>query len=501
MTTTSVMRSAYTHLRSEGKMGFYVTKLPQIACPASHCLAAIMSCHFLCLPQAVENLRLHAEGEHLYEVSVYTGMWRGSGTSANVAMIVYGEETRSETLQLFDRYSDKRLFARASINNFVVSLPDNLHSPIMIKLWHDNSGDNPSWYVNQVVIKDLQTDEKWYFLCGRWLAVDKEDGEVEMNISVASKSDLSNFKYQFYTRVSKSLGDGHIWLSVVTRPPHSPFTRAQRLSCCICVLLCAMLAGAMFYQFGKKQEDTVKFGPLRFSVKQLLIGVQSALVVVPLNLLIATIFRNIKLPFSNNEKSQHEDEESGRNVADSRRNKKAKTPGCLPHFFVYIGWLLCILASLTAGTFIIFYSVQWGKDVSSQWLTSALISFFQDIAIMQPIKVVAIALLLALVLKKPPEEQTAQSVKDSALEVNNNVYVVAPTGDELLAARKYRESIVETISTLVEIVLFLAFVVCLFVVVYGNRGYSRYRLTSNLEDMLKESFEEVKDCFLFELLV
>ena len=431
------------------------------------------------------------EGERLFEISVYTGMWRGSGTSANVAMIVYGEETRSETLYLFDRYSAKRLFARASINNFIISLPDNLRSPIMIKIWHDNEGSNPSWYVNQVVIKDLETDEKWYFICNRWVAVDKEDGELEVDIPLASKKDLSSFKYQFSTRVSKSLGDGHIWLSVVTRPPHSPFTRAQRLSCCVCVLLCAMLAGAMFYQFGEKQEDTVKFGPLRFSLKQLVIGAQSAVIVVPLNFLIATIFRNIKIPYGNQQQSRgRQDEELGNSIPNSSKKQKIKTPGFLPHFFVYIGWALCILSSLAAGTFIIFYSVQWGKEISNQWLTSALISFFQDVAVMQPIKVVVIALLLALVLKKPPEEKTAQSVKDSTLNVSKHVNVIAPKGDELVAARKTRESIVETISTLVEIVMFLVFVLCLFVVVYGNRGYSRYRLTASLEDVFKESFEE-----------
>ena len=445
------------------------------------------------LSQAVENLRLQARDEHLYEVSVYTGMWKGSGTSANVAMIVYGEETRSETLPLFDSYRNKKLFARASINTFVVSLPDSLHSPIMVKLWHDNSGSSPSWYVNQVVIKNLETEEKWYFLCGRWLAVDKEDGKVEVDIPLASKSDLSSFKYQFYTRVSKSLGDGHIWLSVVTRPPHSPFTRAQRLSCCVCVLLCAMLAGAMFYQFGEKQEDTVNFGPLRFSLKQLQIGVQSAVIVVPLNLLIVAIFRNIKPPYGSNEKCHHKERETSKgNFANSLKNRKTKTPGCLPHFFVYIGWLLCILSSITAATFVIFYSVQWGKEVSNQWLTSALISFFQDVALMQPIKVIAVALLLALILKKPPEEKTAQSVKDSALEVNKTLNVVAPTGEELVVARKYRENMVETISNLVEIVVFLIFVICLFVIVYGNRGYSRYRLTMNLENVLKDSFEEVR---------
>ncbi|PFX27651.1 Polycystic kidney disease protein 1-like 2 [Stylophora pistillata] len=447
--------------------------------------------------KVIENLRLQAEGGHLYEVSVYTGMWKDSGTSANVAMIVYGEEIRSETLKLFDKYSNKRLFARASVNSFTVSLPDNLNSPLMIKLWHDNSGAYPSWYVNQITIKDLETDEKWYFLCGRWLAVDKEDGEVQVDIPVASKSDLSSFKYQFYTRVTNNLVDGHIWLSLLTRPPHSPFTRSQRLSCCVCVLLSAMLAGAMFYQFGEKQNDTFKLGPFRLSVKQIVIGVQSALIVVPLNLLIVTIFRNIKVPYDHMKTFHESDKISDRYTAESHGNKKVKTPGCLPHFFVYIAWLLCILASLAAGAFLVFYSVQWGKEISRQWLTSALISFFQDVALMQPIKVVAVALLLALILKKPPEEKTAPSFKDSSLETNNNSDVKAPTGDELVLARKNRESVVETINSVVEILLYLLFVICLFVLVYGNRGYSRYRLTTSLESMLKGSFEEMDSKFAF----
>ncbi|XP_068684192.1 polycystin-1-like protein 2 [Montipora foliosa] len=441
--------------------------------------------------KAVENLRLHLQGEHLFEVSVYTGMWKGSGTSANVAMIVYGDETQSEVLHLFDMYSEKRLFARASVNNFIISLPDNLHSPVMIKIWHDNWGHNPSWYVSQVVIKDLETEDKWYFICNRWLAVDKEDGEVEIDIPLASKSDLSSFKYKFSTRVTKSLGDGHIWLSVMTRPPQSPFTRAQRLSCCVCVLLCAMLAGAMFYQFGEKDEETIKFGPLRFSLKQIVIGVQSAVVVVPLNLLVVAMFRNVKIAHKNQKQYRNGQEEPDNSVASSKKNMRPL--GCLPHFFVYIAWALCIIGSLTAGTFVVFYSVEWGKEIANQWLTSTLVSFLQDVAVIQPIKVVAIALLLALILKKPPEEATAQSATVSVLNPNKNYDVLAPKGEDLITARKTRASIVETISSLVEIVLFLLFVVCVFGVVYGNRGYSRYRFTESLDNIFKKSFEEEVD--------
>ena len=49
---------------------------------------------------------------------------------------------------------------------------------LFISVWHDNSGKDPGWYLNRVLVRDLQTGMKFYFICNRWLAVDKDDGEV-----------------------------------------------------------------------------------------------------------------------------------------------------------------------------------------------------------------------------------------------------------------------------------------------------------------------------------
>lgn len=40
----------------------------------------------------------------------------------------------------------------------------------------------------------------------------------------------------------------YLWLSVATRHPWSPFTRVQRLSCCVTLLLCNMLINVMFWK-------------------------------------------------------------------------------------------------------------------------------------------------------------------------------------------------------------------------------------------------------------
>ena len=35
-----------------------------------------------------------------------------------------------------------------------------------------------SWYLNYIVIRDIQTDKKYYFIVNRWFAVEEDDGQV-----------------------------------------------------------------------------------------------------------------------------------------------------------------------------------------------------------------------------------------------------------------------------------------------------------------------------------
>jgi hypothetical protein len=49
-----------------------------------------------------------------------------------------------------------------------------------LRLWHDNTGQgsSSSWFLKYIIVRDLQTLEKSYFICQRWLAVEKDDGRV-----------------------------------------------------------------------------------------------------------------------------------------------------------------------------------------------------------------------------------------------------------------------------------------------------------------------------------
>ena len=216
----------------------------------------------------------NAEG-CIYQITIQTGMWKGYGTTANVAMRIFGEEASTSPIPLSDSFSGKIYFARGSVNNFTLSWPYSLGRLHKIKIWHDNSGKSPSWFFHGVAIVDAQTGEKYHFVGNRWLALEKGDGKIEAEIKVSSKKELSGFKNLFYDRTSRSLGDGHLWLSLFTRPPHNPFTRCQRLACCLSILFATMVTNAMFYQFGASPKDTFQIGPLKLSWTQIKIGIHS----------------------------------------------------------------------------------------------------------------------------------------------------------------------------------------------------------------------------------
>lgn len=53
-----------------------------------------------------------------------------------------------------------------------------------VKLRHDNSNFSPSWFVDRVEIRDLETDKLYPFVCERWLSRKKEEGKIQRTLYV-----------------------------------------------------------------------------------------------------------------------------------------------------------------------------------------------------------------------------------------------------------------------------------------------------------------------------
>ena len=221
-----------------------------------------------------------------YLITINTGQGRQSGTTAKVSLVMVGEHGSSGVIPISEL--TKARFNRGSQTKTTMCGPSKLGSLVYIQIWHDNSGDSPSWYLDSVNVQDTQTGEEWNFVYDKWLAVESEDGRIDALIYVANPHEFNSYKRIFASKTSRDLYDGHLWFSVARKPPSSHFTRVQRCSCCLSLLFCTMMANCMFYNLGEVPDDSsvLIIGPFKVSLRALAVGIQSSLVVFPVNLLI-----------------------------------------------------------------------------------------------------------------------------------------------------------------------------------------------------------------------
>jgi hypothetical protein len=404
-----------------------------------------------------------------YKISIHTGVWLGSGTTANAGMTLYGVEDHSKPIYFNNIYTDKRLFARGSVNTFFINLPSQLGDLFKIMIWHDNFGSNPSWFIKDVVVSDEDDEDRWYFLVDRWLAVNKGDHNISADIFLTEEKEVKKFKNRFYSRAAKQFTNAHLWLSVFTRNVHSPFTRCQRLSCCFLVFMATMVTNAMFYQFGSKPTDIFLVGPFEVSLRGIKTSMQSCFIVLPISVLVVLIFENVK------------QKQSDVNENDSLLIEK-KVKGFIPRPLVIVAWFLCISGAAVSSTFTIFYSLMWGAEIANQWLVSIMISFIQDVLFIQPIKIVVLVSLLAMIIKKPIDNHKEVSIPEKRDFVPCRK-VEMPPEEDLAIARDNATKKSAMKRVLIEYILYLLFVMLLLIVCYGNRDTNRFMVTNSLQSI------------------
>ena len=228
---------------------------------------------------------------------------------------------------------------------------------------------------------------RYRFHCGKWFSLTKGDGKLYKNVPALEDEHLKSFQTLIKDHTKLNLFEGHTWVSVFSRPNRSRFTRVQRLSTCLSVLFLAMVTSAMWY--GTSTTDAtdkgITIGPLRFTYQQLFISFMCSIIIVPPNLLIVNIFKRVRPRSSQihvmDVLKRMQDGE------DSEGKVKKKRPFLLPWWFVFVGYFLVFACVFVSGFFIVFYSLEWGTQKSTEWLLSIVLSFTETIFIVQPIKV------------------------------------------------------------------------------------------------------------------
>ena len=394
-------------------------------------------------------------------------MWRNSGTTAKVAIDIYGTEESTGIIQLNleEPGVNNLLFTRGSTDVFLLLVNKPLGAIQGVRIGHDNSGERPSWFLEEVEVVDVQVSESWTFTSSQWLALEREDGRIERNIEQAPNQ--GDFSREVLKRWWKGLTETHVWVSVLAKPGRSPFTRVQRASCCLSMLLTAMFANAMFYKLDGKYEQVLQVGPLEFSSAQIVIGIKSALIVAPINIVTVFLFQ--------------------KGASESLCCSKA-------NWLIYLAWFLLFCSTAVSASFTIFYSLIWGKSISEQWLSSMFISFTQDVTITEPVKVLFIAVFVAAILKWKKSKHEGHKSHEAAKNSSSQHRLWKMKLSEVEEMRK-RQAKKQNLSLLfLELVVYAMFIFLVLVICYGNRNSHRYQMTRSIRDGLPH-FHKVSAVF------
>ncbi|KAI8493666.1 Lipoxygenase y domain-containing protein 1, partial [Branchiostoma belcheri] len=113
-----------------------------------------------------------------YKISTYTGNKRGAGTDANVFITLFGEAGDSGERRLDN---SKNNFEKGRDDTFMIECP-NLGPMRKIRIGHDNKGTSPGWFLDKVIVDDVQLSRVYEFPCNRWFATDEDDGQIQRDL-------------------------------------------------------------------------------------------------------------------------------------------------------------------------------------------------------------------------------------------------------------------------------------------------------------------------------
>ncbi|CAH1789327.1 unnamed protein product, partial [Owenia fusiformis] len=454
---------------------------------------------------------------YCYLITVNTGLRSGSATMSKISFVLSGSD--GDTGVRYLRDGKHEMLKRGSVHYYLLTTSECLGELDTLRVWHDNSGSASykSWFVDKIVVEDIQTNSRAFFLCGSWLALEEADGLIDRTFQVASEAEIKGFNHLFFASSRKNATDDHLWLSVVSRPTRSNFTRAQRITCCISILFCTMIANAMWYRSDETvtQDQALRLGPFVFTISQLWISLIGNLTVFPINMIIVTLFRraapkksliestlkNVDSKEPVNKKAPAkkylEDGENIQNKSETKSNKMKKISKIqFPYWCIYIAWVLAILAIALPGFFVLLYSLEWGKEKSEEWLTSVLLSTLQSTLVIQPIKIFFIASMVAWIFKKVEGDELSEDEKRKNATAELDEEILEQLGDarkqhrpqapkpisqrRLEAMRAKRQQELNMWAILKEICLYFLVILLVSFIAFGSKDINIYRLNGNL---------------------
>ncbi|XP_052077930.1 polycystic kidney disease protein 1-like 2 [Mytilus californianus] len=310
----------------------------------------------------------------VYFVTIETSVNSSREMKSSVFLNIIGQNGFSGTRKMDDGI--RKNFKNGTTSHFTMKLEEDVGHIQKIQIWHDNTDGHTEWHLRKVSIIKANTLQRYTFLCGRVLSLKSENGRIWSSLNVFNE-DVVETDTLFYNISRRKLFDDYLWVSLVKRPQFSRFTRVQRLWCLTTILFLSMVSSAMWYDIPDDETtQSIILGPLKLNFKQFYVGLMSGLVALIPSIVLVLIFRK-------------------------RKFQGEVCQGCyIPWWFIFIAYALIVLCVVISGTFVFLYSLQWGGDKTLEWMISFLLSVCQSVLILEPLKAIMIAAVIACVFKR-----------------------------------------------------------------------------------------------------
>ncbi|XP_076803268.1 polycystin family receptor for egg jelly-like [Clavelina lepadiformis] len=226
--------------------------------------------------------------QYRYYVTIYTGSRPNAGTTAAVCMRLLGKRQRSNA-HVIKRENDNVL-SMGSVQSFLITTPRSLGDIKAVRVWRNDGGSSPEWYLERMVVRDLETNECWFFLCGT-----RFSDVLQYTFRATTLEELQISNKLFLLKCENHFKDRHVWYSLYGMRPWQQYvmTRVERVATCFLFIFQVMLTSMMFHGHSYAVDGNVlTFGRYYFKWSHIVVGIESALMCFPGPFLISLLFRH-----------------------------------------------------------------------------------------------------------------------------------------------------------------------------------------------------------------
>ncbi|XP_033752683.1 polycystic kidney disease protein 1-like 2 [Pecten maximus] len=369
--------------------------------------------------------------EHKYYIAVSTAIRSSKYLSSTVYIKVVGDKGETGIRQLSD--GRRKNFGRGTTSHFVMRTSTQLGHLKYLIVWHDNKGPSPGWLLSKIVIGDIKNNRRYVFVCGKWLSLGGEDGRTWKKMEALDEQVMDS--QMLLNETSKrNMFDEHLWFSLSKRPNYSRFTRVQRLWSITALLFLSMIASAMFYNTADTGGRVITLGPLKLSYKQFYVGFMSAAIAVIPSVIIINIFKHRRFKGEQVIKFPSKGKPMKKRCCCGCCAKCCSGPTSLPWWTIFFGYLLIVACIGSGGSFTFMYSLEWGTDLTVEWLLAFFLGTVESVFVFEPVKAIALAVFLACCCSRNARQTLADlpfpsedDMQDDDMDIERVVLVVDPT--------------------------------------------------------------------------